>query len=312
MQLLPTMLLLRAGVRHKNSKLLQLCFLFLALARSSFSFTPRAYPPLAAPRSGWKQPNAPKRGPLLQPPSTVGAPRTSVALRAGLEDMRYASWEWMANLGAPSALVGGAALASFFDLRADLEVDPKDRTWVALSKKAISVLLLTAFAMEITCVFVTTVTGTLLQGTTINGLALSSIDLMTRELEFEYLASRICFFQGLLNWLAGIALHQILPDSVLAGKSFADLTAEEKASRRLRVCNGASVASMALFMVAFYNKHIPSAARYSNYFGMVSRLGHLTVARYFTFWKDLRLVPMVALVPIGVAAVNAFKAFFGE
>ena len=45
---------------------------------------------------------------------------------------------------------------------------------------------------------------------------------------------------------------------------------------------------------------------------MVSRLGHLTVARYFTFWKDLRLVPMVALVPIGVAAVNAFKAFFGE
>ena len=39
-------------------------------------------------------------------------------LRGGaLEDYCEKSWEWMAELGAPAALVGGAALASFFELR---------------------------------------------------------------------------------------------------------------------------------------------------------------------------------------------------
>ena len=69
--------------------------------------------------------------------------------------MSYAAWEWMANLGAPSALVGGAALASFFDLRDDLDVDPQvDRPWAKLAKKIVSLLLLSAFAMEISCVFI--------------------------------------------------------------------------------------------------------------------------------------------------------------
>ena len=187
------------------------------------------------------------------PPSCPPPARRRTVVSAGLplEDMRYASWEWMANMGAPSALVGGAALASFFDLRDDLNVDPNvDRPWVQFSKKIVSVLLLTSFAMEITCVFVTQVTGTLLQGTAINGLATSSIDLMTRELEFEYLASRICFFQGLLNWLAGISLHQILPDSASAGKKFAELPPADKARQRLRLTNGASLASMALMVSA--------------------------------------------------------------
>ena len=173
------------------------------------------------------------------------------------EDMSYAAWEWMANMGAPSALVGGAALASFFDLRTDLEVDPNvDRPWARLVKKVISLFLLSAFAFEISCVFITTVTGTLLQSHTINGLALSSIDLMTRELEFEYLASRIMFFQGLLNWLCGIAFHQILPSPSTAGKAFSDLSVEEKAARRLRLSNGASVATLAMMMLAFYNNHV--------------------------------------------------------
>jgi len=42
----------------------------------------------------------------------------ALKLRGGaLEDYCEKSWEWMAELGAPAALVGGAALASFFELR---------------------------------------------------------------------------------------------------------------------------------------------------------------------------------------------------
>ena len=35
----------------------------------------------------------------------------------GLEDYCEKSWAWMAELSAPAALVGGAALTSFFELR---------------------------------------------------------------------------------------------------------------------------------------------------------------------------------------------------
>jgi len=34
-----------------------------------------------------------------------------------MEDYCEKSWEWMAALSAPAALVGGAALTSFFELR---------------------------------------------------------------------------------------------------------------------------------------------------------------------------------------------------
>lgn len=65
-------------------------------------------------------------------------------------------------------------------------------------------------------------------------------------------------------------------------------------------------------MLAFYNKHIPSAARYSNYWAMVCRLMKLAFSRYFSFWKDLRVIPVIALVPMGIAGWNGVKAFIGE
>ena len=64
------------------------------------------------------------------------------------------------NLGAPAALVGGAALASVYELKSDLAPDRKDKSWVSVTKKATLVLMLSAFALEISCVFLTTVTGT--------------------------------------------------------------------------------------------------------------------------------------------------------
>lgn len=216
----------------------------------------------------------------------------------------------LANLGAPSALVGGAALASFYDLKADLEPADGDKRWVSVCKKASVILFFSAFAFEITCVFVTTVTGTLLQGNAVNGMATSSIALMQRELEFEYLASRVTFFQGLLNWLAAVSLHQILPSEGTQGKPFADLTAKEKSLRRQQLMTGSSMTAMGLMMLAFYNGHM-AAGIYCNYGHMLLRLLVLTFNRYFAAWP-LRLIPMVAIIPITAAIINGYKAFRGE
>ena len=157
-----------------------------------------------------------------------------------------------------------------------------------------------------------TVTDTLLQSHTINGMALSSIDLLTRELEFEYLASRIMFFQGLLNWLCGIAIHQVLPSGSAAGKKFSELSVEDKSRRRLALSNGAGVATLAMMMLAFYNRHIPTTAKYRNYTEMLGRLVRLAAVRYFAFWKDARVVPLLALVPMGMMLFNTHKALWGE
>lgn len=179
-----------------------------------------------------------------------------------------------------------------------------------MCKKAIVVLFLSAFALEMTCIFVTTVTGTLLQGSAVNGMATSSIALMQRELEFEYLASRVTFFQGLLNWLAAVSLHQILPSEGTQGKPFSSFTEKEKTRRRQQLMTSSGMTAMGLMMLAFYNGHMAAGA-YKNYGHMLVRLVALTFSRYFGVWPP-RPIPLVALVPITAAVANGFRAFRGE
>ena len=90
-------------------------------------------------------------------------PRTklhTVTIRGGGDtlgapvDQCYASWEWMATLGAPSALVGGAAIASFFELRERLLPEVGDSNLTRAAKSACLLLLLSSFACEISCVFI--------------------------------------------------------------------------------------------------------------------------------------------------------------
>jgi hypothetical protein len=163
-----------------------------------------------------------------------------------MENQCQAAWEWMSTLGSPATLVGGAALASFFELRDQLAPSEEDGRLIRSGKSLVLLLLLGSFACEICCVCkflrtthqfmllktpvprrlypafpdVNTIAGDqimanndtpalapfgMIEGTgngpwgrgtgRINCTAASPHQMMHRELEFEYLASRVGFIQ---------------------------------------------------------------------------------------------------------------------
>lgn len=113
------------------------------------------------------------RGALPPLPSRPLMRRPLMRLRGGaagsatgasaMADQCYASWEWMAALGAPAALVGGAAIASFFELREGLAPRGDDSPFRRSCKATCLLMLLSSFACEIVCVFVGQVTGDAVQ-----------------------------------------------------------------------------------------------------------------------------------------------------
>lgn len=211
-----------------------------------------------------------------------------------MDDQRIQAYEWMANLGAPSALVAGAALASLYELHSDMIPDEKDKPWVLVAKKAGNLLFLSAFAFEIACVFVTTVTGTLLLGKGVaNPVASSAMFMLDRELEFEYLSSRVFFFQGLLHWLSGVAIHQMIPEENATS-----------AGTKIRKSHSWALFSLIGYMLAYYNKHI---SFYANYGVMLLRLMHLTYHRFYA--DKFRVLPALALIPLILSIKNMWSSF---
>jgi Na+/H+ antiporter NhaA len=89
-----------------------------------------------------------------------------------------------------------------------------------------------------------------------------------RSDRFEFLTTQICFLQGLLNWLAAVAVDLVLPKEK-----------ETKSARRMNKCLAAWLISMIIWMLAFYNHHL---SFYSDYFGMIRRWIGLFVGRYIT------------------------------
>lgn len=155
------------------------------------------------------------------PAALVG---TSVALllRGGeVSEIATAAYEWCTNLGNPSALVAGAVIATIYENIGSgaLDIEDEDTKIVKFGKRVTRVLLLTAFALEIMSIFVTTVTGTMLLAKTEDMLDAmvevtkdtTPLSFLRDNFEFEYLTARITFLQGLLNWLAAIALGHIIP-----------------------------------------------------------------------------------------------------
>jgi hypothetical protein len=70
---------------------------------------------------------------------------------------------WLMSLGSPAALVAGAVLASLYELNRNDSLDLeeyKDSKLVIFGKKCSKLLLVSAFAMELICIFVIMVTGT--------------------------------------------------------------------------------------------------------------------------------------------------------
>ena len=192
--------------------------------------------------------------------------------------------------GSPATLVGGAALASFFELRESLQPQDIDTRRVRLGKSVVLLTLLTAFASEIACVYVNTITGDqlmankdapspapfgLLSGTgtgkwgrgtgRINCMAASPMGMMHRELEFEFLASRVGFFQGILSWIGALTV-----ELWLSAECIDPLSSKKGRVARRKLLYAASAATLALmlWMLAFFNFHLPF---YKNYWDMSTR-----------------------------------------
>lgn len=91
-------------------------------------------------------------------------PRLLVDLRGGssgpdVGELAMGAYDWCGNLGAPSALVAGAVVATLYETMksGDLVLDRDDTLIVALAKKLTRMLLMSAFALETVSIFVTTV-----------------------------------------------------------------------------------------------------------------------------------------------------------
>jgi hypothetical protein len=78
------------------------------------------------------------------------------------DDLAQAAFDWTSQLGAPAALVAGAVLATLSETRESLVPHKNDKVWIRVAKKLCRALLLSSFAFEVFCIFVTTVTGTML------------------------------------------------------------------------------------------------------------------------------------------------------
>eukprot|EP00978_Attheya_sp_CCMP212_P026309 scaffold86284_cov30-Attheya_sp.AAC.2 len=140
-----------------------------------------------------------------------------------VNELANAAYGWMTGLGAPAALIAGAVVATVYEVNSSgsMATSASDPTWVRWAKKWNQILLSTAFAMEVICIFVVTVTGTMLSSfadrphntVTVMG-AKSAMGFLKENFEFEYLTCRITFLQGLLNWLAAIALEHAIPTGI--------------------------------------------------------------------------------------------------
>jgi hypothetical protein len=73
------------------------------------------------------------------------------------DDLIEGAYSWCCNLGAPSALVAGAVVATLYEnmKKGDLEVVETDKPMIQFGKKITRLLLLSAFALELFCIFVT-------------------------------------------------------------------------------------------------------------------------------------------------------------
>lgn len=221
-----------------------------------------------------------------------------------ITDQASSAAGWMSNIVTPAALVGGAAIASFFELRESLSPAARDAQWVKLLKPLTTLLLLAAFSCEMMSIFVCTVTGTMLLGNAdkksniLNTFSKSPIGMLQRELELEYLTARIGFFQGILNWLTAIAIQLTLPG--YTRDEFEEMSDAAKVAAlsalRFHRASASAMGTLVLMIIAFYNKHL---SFYGNYASMIGRFFDLTVQRYI-LCQPARVVPIIALVPASI------------
>jgi hypothetical protein len=214
----------------------------------------------------------------ILPQSSI--PTSLVTLRGGGVDGETvaAAYGWCINLGAPAALVAGAVVATLYEnVRGGaLEVQKGDSTYVRVAKTLTGMMLLSSFALQIVSIFITTVMGTMLLSRDFSDLKTTSttaLAFLREHFEFEYLTSRISFLQGLLNWIAGVALEHSIPRK-----------GEGSKARKLDRFVSISLTTLIVLLLSFYNSHMTF---YDNYFEMLSRWFHVTRKRFFTYYRPL-------------------------
>jgi hypothetical protein len=210
-------------------------------------------------------------------PGTAGSIRGAAAPDGPSEEIEALageSFDWLANLGAPAALVAGAIMATLVEQGDFLRTTTRDtKQWARYMKRSAHVLLITALAMSLFSIFGTTVTGTMLKGLgdghkTDWVETTSPMAFMHQNLPFEFLICRFCFLQGLLNWMLGLSLMYIGNAPAAGGK----------ASTKIYFFFGFLLLSVVMLMVAFLNKHM---SFYANYMGMVAHFAEVFVKQYF-------------------------------
>ena len=226
------------------------------------------------------------------------------------------AYEWCVNLGAPSALVAGAVVATIYENMSSgaLDVDRrKDTKWIRLGKRLTRVLLLSAFALEVLSIFVTTVTGTMLMSRTLDYMdeivpvteATTPLQFLRDNFEFEYLTARITFLQGLLHWIAAIGLGHIVPTSS-GDNGDDDNKTDTVEAREMNKFIGGALFTSVFIMVSFYNKHMTF---YDNYGHMLWRWIQVLSAR-FIFVRPLRPMALFYIPSMIATTYCGFKAFF--
>ena len=232
---------------------------------------------------------------------------TAVKLRGGQEvsDLVEHSFEWTSNLGSPAALVAGAVIATLYEnIRSgDLALVETDSPMTRLGKKITHTLLVSAFVMEIICIFVSTVTGTVLMTRPLDIMdditpitpKTTPLSFLRGNFEFEYLTARITFLQGLFNWMIAIALTHAIPS-----------TGENAETRRMNRFISSTLLTTVVLMLSFCNKHLTF---HTNYFFLLKRWCIVSWTNYFGQWPPRPLVPV--LLPLVVLVVySGWKAFF--
>lgn len=215
-----------------------------------------------------------------------------------VHDYSAAAATWMNGMRTPAALVAGSALSSLSDTTVDYDFDKRS---VRYLKHAMRFALLTSFMLELVVIFIATVTATKLLGNAdlpspTDCVAASAVGLMHREFEFEYVALRFCFLQGLLNWLAGVAVKFSLP---------AMDEKKPEPERALAKLYSRAVVTMVLFMLAFYQRHL---AFYGNYLSMMHRLLILGASKMLLPIRPTSSLMLLALAGTFQTLVTAVRA----
>lgn len=229
-------------------------------------------------------------------------PTSLLALRGGAtstaDDLIGPARDWMNNLASPAALVAGAVVGTLYEnMRGGaLDIDADDTIYVKYAKKATFALLISSFGFQIASIFVTTISGTMFLSQDFSNFkttANAPLAFLREHFEFEYLTSRLGFLQGLMNWLAAVAIESTIPRPT-----------QSIEERRMNTFCATSLATLMLLLFSFYNDHMTF---YSNYFEMISRWFVVASNRYLRFPKG----PLVYLyVPALMASLyTGVRAF---